>query len=104
MAARDLGIRVTAPIELRDAAGETFVCEAFVEDFGAPGGMVVVSAKTERRVRRQLRTLDDRLSVSVAPDRQPSAYSRKDFIDALQDWGWSGSPAREPSWFVSYHG
>jgi hypothetical protein len=100
MAARDLGIRVTAPVELRDAAGETFVCEALVEDFGSPEGAVIVSQRTERRVRQNLRSLGGRLWHCVVPDRQQSGYVRKYHIDELQDLGWFGSPGGEPSWYI----
>jgi hypothetical protein len=100
-AANDLGIRVTAPVELRDATGETFVCEALVVDFASPGGAVIVSAKTERRVRQRLRSLSDGLWVCIEGERRPSAYRRKHVIDQLQDWGWFGSPGEEPSWYAS---
>lgn len=99
-AADDLGIRVTAPAELRDAEGRPFACEAFVPDFGSPTGAAVMSAKTERRLRPRLRALGDRLWVSVEPRRQPSAYVRGHFIRELEDWGWFGAAGAEPDWYV----
>lgn len=99
-ASADLGIRVTAPVELRDAGGP-FACEAFVSDFGSPAGAVVVSEKAERRLRPRLRALG--LWTSVEPRRQPVAYSRKRFIHALEDWGWFGEPGAEPDWYVDRH-
>lgn len=97
-ASGDLGIRVTAPAELRDAKGTAFVCEAFVHDFGSAHGGAVVSQKTERRVREGLRSLGDELWYSVSP-RGSSAYARKHFIDELLDWGWFGEAGEEPSWY-----
>lgn len=98
-AAVDLGIRVTAPVELSDRDGAKFQCEALIHDFGSPNGAVVVSRRTERRVREGLRGLGPSVWVCIAPDRQPSEYARKRFIDQLVDWGWFGDPARRPDWF-----
>jgi hypothetical protein len=97
-AAEDLGIRVTAPVELRDASGRPFTCEAFVQDFGSPTGAVVVSRKTERRVRANLQTMKDKLWVSGS-ERRLVGYNRKHFINALLDWGWFGKAGAEPSWY-----
>ena len=97
-AAEDLGIRVTAPVELRDASGRPFTCEAFVHDFGAPTGAVVVSLKTERRVRDHLRSLGDKVWVSGSERRRPG-YNQRHFIDQLLDWGWFGKAGAEPEWY-----
>lgn len=96
-AARDLGIRVTAPIELQDASGQPFTCEALVHDFGSATGGVVVSAKTERRFRAQLRSVRDKLWVSRSGPL--IGYNRKYFIDELVDWGWFGERGGEPRWY-----
>lgn len=94
-AAEDLDIRVTAPVELRDASGQPFTCEAFVHDFGSPSGAVVVSPKTERRVRT---SIADDLWVSGS-ERRLAGYDRTHFINALLDWGWFGKAGKEPSWY-----
>jgi hypothetical protein len=96
-AADDLGIRVTAPAELRDAQGRPFLVEASVADFGSPSGAVVVSAGTERRLRTTLRTLPG-LWWSVAPARAPSAYDRRRFLAELEEWGWFGPVGAAPAW------
>ncbi|MBV9930158.1 MAG: hypothetical protein JO013_04355 [Alphaproteobacteria bacterium] len=96
-AAADLGIAVTAPVEVRDAAGEPFRCEVWVRDFGSPGGGLVVSARTERRVRRQLR--GSGLSYCLEPTRARRGYDRHAFIAALIDWGWFGPPDARPGWW-----
>jgi hypothetical protein len=97
-AAEDLGIRVTAPALLTDVLGKPFACEAFVHDFGSPKGAVVVSVKTERRVRQELRSLGDALWVCrVGPRRV--AYVRKSVVHELLDWAWFGNAAEEPGWY-----
>jgi hypothetical protein len=97
-AAEDLGIRVTAPVELRDASGRSFTCEALVRDFGSPTGAVVVSPKTERRVRAHLRSAGDKLWVSGS-GRRLTGYNQRHFIEELVDWGWFGNPGGEPGWY-----
>lgn len=97
-AGRDLGIRVTAPAGLSGSSKSLFFCEAFVPDFGSPSGMIVVSRKTERRVRRELRGLEG-VAVTISPERQQRAYVRKYIIDELIDWGWFGAPGDEPDWY-----
>jgi hypothetical protein len=98
-AADDLGVRVTAPIELHDAAGRPFACEALVHDFGSPIGAVVISRKTERRVRAQLRGLGGPIWTSVSGRRPTYTYKRDHVMQMLLDWGWFGSTAEEPEWY-----
>jgi hypothetical protein len=97
-AAEDLGIRVTAPVELLDASDRPFTCEALVHDFGSWTGAVVVSPKSERRVRANLRTLENKLWVSGSEQRL-TGYSRKRVMEELLDWGWFGEPGAEPQWY-----
>jgi hypothetical protein len=96
----DLGIRVAAPAELRDWAGEPLLCEVFVADFGSPAGGVVVSRRTERRLRPRLRALGKHLFLCIAAPRQQGAYSRGSAIQELEDWGWFGEPGEKPQWYV----
>lgn len=98
-AAQDLGVHVTAPVELRDAAGQAFTCEALVHDFGSPTGAVVVSPKTERRIRAHLRSAGDKLWVSGS-GRRLSAYNRNHIINTLVDWQWFGEAGAAPEWYL----
>jgi hypothetical protein len=98
-AAGDLGIRITAPVELKDAAGSPFACEALVHDFGSPRGALVASAKTERRVRQALRSLGDGLWVARVGRDRAAAYDRKRVVDELLDWGWCARAGEEPGWY-----
>jgi hypothetical protein len=97
-AALELGIHVTAPVELRNGFGQPFTCEALVHDFGSPTGAVVVSPKTERRVRADLRSLADKVWVSGSA-RRLTGYNRRHLIEELLDWGWFGEAGGEPSWY-----
>jgi hypothetical protein len=97
-AADDLGIRATAPVELRDADGQPFWCEVFVHDFASPNGGVVASRTTERRVRQQIRSLGDGIWVCVTGGS--ALYRRKFIVDELLDWGWFGAAGEEPAWYA----
>lgn len=99
-AGEDLGICVTAPAELRDLAGNPFLCEVFLRDFGSRSGGVVMSQRTEKRLRPQLSAMGARLFQCVAQRRQQAAYSRSAFIQELEDWGWFGKPGKQPDWYV----
>lgn len=98
-AADDLGIRVTAPVELKDAEGRAFVCEAFVHDFGSPHGGAVISPRTERRVRQSLRSMGKDFWWAGGGNPRRADYLRKHFISELLDWGWFGKKEQEPDWY-----
>lgn len=97
-AAEDLAIRVTAPVELQDAFGQHFTCEAFAHDFGSPTGAVVISQKTERRLRTSIGSVLEQRWVSRSAKRL-TTYNRQHFINELLDWGWFGEAAAEPRWY-----
>jgi hypothetical protein len=94
-AAKDLGIRVTAPFGVQASGGEPIIYEALVLDFGGPKGTVVG-------------VLDDKLDDCRAiqgyyySNLSPSYrdYGRQLFIDTLNDWGWSGPLELRPSWYT----
>jgi hypothetical protein len=98
MAAEELAIRVSAPVELMNAAGRPFLCEVLVHDFGSPEGTLTLSSKTARRVKQALKGL--RIGVCVEGARNGRSYVRKHFVDELLDWGWSGKAGSEPSWYA----
>ena len=100
-AADDLGIRVTAPVTLSDLAGNAFLCEALVHDFGSSAGAIVVSSRTERRLRAEGR---DPLKGYWASSGGVRTYARKQVIETLEDFGWFGPRAARPEWFVDRYG
>jgi hypothetical protein len=97
-AANELAIRVTAPVEFRDAAGRPFLCEVLVHDFGSPEGTVALSAKTARRVKQALKSL--RIGACIEGAGSSRSYVRKHFVDVLLDWSWSGKAGAQPKWYV----
>lgn len=99
-AANDLDITVEAPVELRDATGVPFLCEVMLTDFGSAGGAIIVSAKTERRIRANLRSLGPNIWVAISERRPASAYDRDHVIAELMDFGWFGEAGKEPDWYV----
>lgn len=98
MAAEDLAIRVSAPVELMDASGRPFLCEVLVHDFGSPEGTLALSSKTARRVKQALKGL--RIGACVGGAGNGRAYVRKRFVDQLLDWGWSGKAGSVPRWYA----
>lgn len=98
MAAEELAIRVSAPVELMDASGQPFLGEVLVHDFGSPEGTLTLSSKTARRVKQALKSL--RIGASVGGAGNGRSYVRKHFVDELLDSGWSGKAGSEPSWYA----
>jgi hypothetical protein len=94
-AAADLDIRVVAPHEL-DGGPEAGTCEVFLPDFGSPRGALVVSAKTERRIRSTLRRSGQ--WVAIASAKEPRRYDRRRFVAELRDFRWFGTAEERPQW------
>ena len=99
-AAEDLNIRVIAPYVLQSSSGEPVPCEVFLPDFGSPSGGVIVSAKTERRIRGMLRSVKGHW-VSIEPDRAGHEYDRRYVVALLEDFGWFGPASDRPAWWRS---
>lgn len=97
-AAIDLGLDVQAPFELDLQTGARIKGRLLLKDFGAENGMIVVT---------DFSLVADSVDEIVAAgygystlselDRADS-YDRSDFIEMLQDWGWSGPKAARPAW------
>ena len=91
-AAKDLGIRVTAPFVLRLQDGLTFDWDALIHDFGSPNGMLVMNEWSSR------------LSAAATQAgygfscMASAHYDRDSIIEVLIDWGWNGDESRRPSW------
>ena len=94
-AAKDLGIRVTAPFSVQASEREPIIYEALILDFGGPKGTVVG-------------VLDDKLGDCRATHGYYCSnlsssyrdYGRQHFIDTLNDWGWFGPLELRPSWYT----
>lgn len=99
-AARDLGIRIRAPHEIRAPGGKRVLCEVFLPDFGSANGAIIVTAKSERRLRSTLRA--GGYWVAVHPDRGARTYNRNMFRDELEDIRWFGPETEKPSWYRDF--
>jgi hypothetical protein len=94
-AAKDLGVRVTAPFTLSTPSGEeTF--EALIHDFGGPKGTVTgrVALRDARNSRTECGYYASNLSDSYR------RYDRSLFIATLDDWKWYGSQGQKPFWYT----
>jgi hypothetical protein len=87
----DLGFKVTAPFTLRTSAGQSFVYDAFVHEFGSNQGMLLMEQwSTEKG-----KAAGDHGYGYSCMDAGP--YERESTIEVLRDWGWSSS-GKAPAW------
>ena len=95
-ASRDLGFEFVAPFAL-SGGNRTLHYLGLVTQFGSPKGMLVIVGRYQ----------DDHIRVAqqhgygyscFSEDSDP--YEPQNFIDVLNDWGWSGSPESAPSWYT----
>jgi hypothetical protein len=96
-AGAELGIDVTAPLELASQGGP-LTYTAFVRCFGGPLGTVVFSAAESEPTRyweaaKQAGYYCSRLGTDY------DEFDRDLFVGTLNDWGWYGDPAEQPSWY-----
>ena len=94
-AAVDLDIRATAPLGM-ECDGEVVQWEAYIADFGGPAGTVVGSQNSTRRDKRLAKG-------NYASNLWPAyrTYSRKLFVDTLNDWQWFGDSGTQPSLYTA---
>jgi hypothetical protein len=96
-AATDLGITFESPFMVRHPAGGLW-CAGRLPDFGSATGTIIASRECDERI---LDIADEQ--GFFAPGLSPAHYERyvRDlFIEALNDWGWFGVPAKAPPWFA----
>jgi hypothetical protein len=97
-AAKDLGIRVTAPFSLVTSTGEIEIYEALVHEFGGSKGTV-----TGRIVGYEGDPTDSRQKLGYFASNLGLSYRQYDrdlFTATLNDWGWFGESAMTPSWYT----
>jgi hypothetical protein len=92
-AASDLGIRVIAPYSMTMPDGSIAIAEAFVPDFGSPGGAIAISVgnplgNDAKRIGKWCSILYESYRV----------YDRELFIGTLDDWRWFGE-GNAPDWY-----
>ena len=96
-ASKDLGVTLVAPYRIETGGPRPLWCEAFIPDFGSPKGAIAISSRSRRVVRPILRETSrwhSDLGDSYA------RYSRKLFIETLNDWGWFGQEHLKPDWYT----
>ena len=93
LAADELGFRLVSPFDLLLANDQTVRIEGYLPDFGGPNGIALVSF--QRRIK-----LDAVQFPTSILTKEYRKYSRKLFVSALSDWGWSGSGAG-PDWLAA---
>ncbi|MEI6788557.1 MAG: hypothetical protein WCL49_08775 [bacterium] len=96
-AGRELGVEVVAPFSLRSPAGEVVEYIALVRNFGTDKGMLLLAdfgAKGSMQLAQAEGFSFSCLSESYAE------FDRQRFIDALNDWGWTGSDKQAPNWYT----
>ena len=92
IAARTFDINVTAPYVLRLGA-KMAKFEAFLPDFGSPNGMVLANLTPEWESNPEKRkcAVDAGLFISFINPEFYAVFDKKEFWDALKDWGYFGA-------------
>jgi hypothetical protein len=95
IAAQDLGIEIVIPFVLTLKNGEQVPADLLIKDFGP---ILVATDAAEETFRR----LGDQLAAEgygySAFFGEELTYDREDFIEILNDWGWTGPEERRPAW------
>ena len=96
LAARDLGVRVILDDpRLHDDGGHDFPLVAVIPDFGGQSGMAVMAEANAEAAALATRQGYGYTSLG----RTYETYERAAFIDALNDWQWTGA-GEAPSWYT----
>jgi hypothetical protein len=96
VAARDLGIRVMIDDpRLRSDQGHQFPLVAVIPDFGGGSGTAILPETNAEAA--ALATQQGYGYTSLGSSYE--TYVRADFIDALNDWQWTGE-GDAPSWYT----
>src|SRR4029077_5223774 len=94
-AAKDLGIRFTAPFSA-DRDGRHFDNLGLVHRFGRRVG-TIISVIDEPSSFTRYPADDDYYSSQLSPNY--GDYDRQHFIDTLDDWKFCGPDSERPSWY-----
>lgn len=94
-AAADLGFVFTFQFTL-DHDGRAFLFFGHVPQFGAKNGMLVLTEYDAAACEAAAMCGFGYSCISESAD----PYDRQDFIELLQDWGWSASEDEAPAWYA----
>jgi hypothetical protein len=100
-AAKELGIEVVAPFTLKTSDGQAHEFLALVRNFGGGVGTLVTSLDNDE-VDAGV-TDDTGYNWSALNTSTYATYDRETFIEALEDWGWSGPPDKKPGWYTGLY-
>ena len=95
-AASNLGLDIVAPF-IVDLGAERITVDVLLRDFGARLGMIIVS-DYEVIAPFAERLVGAGFGYSAMSVDSAELYTRDDFRDVLEDWGWSGAPEKRPIW------
>jgi hypothetical protein len=97
-ASRDLGIEVEIPFTLQLKSGVKIEADVLVMNFGHVNGMFVSPCDIFLGHDDEIVSAGYGYCEAISPTFP--TYDRNEFIDALNDWGWSGPPNQHPDWYV----
>lgn len=95
-ASSDLGLSIITPFVLEVETNTFIEVDLLVKDFGADKGMLILQkfgiiSMYEKKI------IDMGYGYSVMSEPADNEeYIRSDFIELLNDWGWSGDPNMRP--------
>ena len=93
----ELGLEVVAPFRLQTSLGETVEYIALVRNFGADKGMLLLADSGATGAMRLAQS--EGFSFSCLYETYAD-FDRQRFIDALNDWGWTGPENQTPDWYT----
>jgi hypothetical protein len=100
LAAKDLGVEISAPAKIKLNNGSFFIAEVLVKNFGAPNGTLVsTDYKIFEPLKEELFALGyTHSSYGDADMKEP--YERESYIEMLSEWGWTGDSKLKPAWII----
>jgi hypothetical protein len=98
IAANDLELEIIAPFMLFLSSNTQIKAEFLLKNFGAAKGMIVI--KQYDQVAPYVdEIVKDGYGFSVLDEPgENEKYIRDDFLEILNDWGWSGEKSKKPKW------
>ena len=100
LAAQDLGFDIQTPFSIQLPSGTRINAPLLVRNFGAVNGMLIVTQSQDVwGSRSELTDQGYGFSVLSVPETN-TVYIRNEYIEVLNDWGWSGPPKEKPSWIL----
>ncbi len=98
IAAKDLCLEIVTPFVLILSSGIKIEAELLLENFGASKGMIVIN-KYDQVAPFVDEIVNEGYGFAVLDEPvENEQYIRDDFIEMLNDWGWSGGKSEKPSW------